>query len=239
MSYFPATRAALARHGRLDVFFRDDDAGWGDDRLLALCDVFADRGVPLDLAVIPASCSRDLAQTLLRHRADLSFHQHGFAHVNHQEKGRKSEFGDERLLSDVTRDIVEGRRILVERFGDRVQPIFTPPWNRCRRDIAAALLICDLTVLSRDRTAAGLEQPEIMELPISVDVVKIRDELDAAIAAALTSHPRGRPFGFMLHHAVHDAFDRTLIGALLDFLLSVSSVQLTSMGGALSGSVAA
>ena len=33
----------------MDVFLRDDDAGWADDRLLALLDVVAARGLPVHL----------------------------------------------------------------------------------------------------------------------------------------------------------------------------------------------
>src|ERR1044071_345730 len=37
------------------LFFRDDDCGWSDDRLLLLLDIFADFGIPVDLAAIPAA----------------------------------------------------------------------------------------------------------------------------------------------------------------------------------------
>ena len=38
----------------VEVFFRDDDAGWEDTRLLELVARFAEHGLPVDLAVIPA-----------------------------------------------------------------------------------------------------------------------------------------------------------------------------------------
>src|SRR4026209_57642 len=77
-------------------FFRDDDAGWEDARLFELLDVFADYDVPIDLAVIPKSISQNTA-ALLRKRVEdrpehVSVHQHGYAHVNHEETGRKCEF---------------------------------------------------------------------------------------------------------------------------------------------------
>src|SRR4051794_33505250 len=76
---------------RLEVFFRDDDAGWDDDRLLALVDLFAERGLPLDLAVIPAELSARLASALVAR--DVGLHQHGYSHANHEVEGRKCEFG--------------------------------------------------------------------------------------------------------------------------------------------------
>ena len=47
-------------------FFRDDDAGWANDRLLSLLDLFAHHGVPLDVAVIPAALDAQLAASLRR-----------------------------------------------------------------------------------------------------------------------------------------------------------------------------
>src|SRR5262245_42996504 len=70
---------------RLEVFFRDDDAGWGDARLLALIDRFADHGLPLDLAVIPAELSARLAAVLVERPVGL--HQHGYSHANHELEG--------------------------------------------------------------------------------------------------------------------------------------------------------
>ena len=81
-------------------FFRDDDAGWADERLIALLDVFAHHSVPVDVAVIPAALDRRLAASLRRRKeADsglLAFHQHGFAHANHEPSGRPCEFGPDR-----------------------------------------------------------------------------------------------------------------------------------------------
>src|SRR6476661_3177300 len=53
----------------VDVFFRDDDAGWADERLLELVARFAERGLPLDLAVIPAELTPRLASALLETQA--------------------------------------------------------------------------------------------------------------------------------------------------------------------------
>jgi hypothetical protein len=60
----------------VDVFFRDDDAGWADARLLALCDLFGALELPLDLAVIPAALHDGLAREL-RARDWRGRHKHG------------------------------------------------------------------------------------------------------------------------------------------------------------------
>src|SRR5918912_1563742 len=107
----PVRDALDAAAGPVEVFFRDDDAGWSDGRLLDLLDAFADRCVVLDLAVIPAALEPWLAGEL-RDRADLGevrLHQHGYAHVNHEPAGRKCEFGPSRGRAAQAGDIAAGR----------------------------------------------------------------------------------------------------------------------------------
>ena len=53
MSWLDPVRQALDE-GPCTAFFRDDDAGWGDERLWVLLDLFDRRSLPVDLAVIPA-----------------------------------------------------------------------------------------------------------------------------------------------------------------------------------------
>ena len=92
-------RSSTRRPAPVDVFFRDDDAGWRDDRLLALLDLFAEHALPLDVAVIPAALGEPVAAELRgRAGARLGLHQHGFAHANHEPDGRKHEFGPSRPL---------------------------------------------------------------------------------------------------------------------------------------------
>src|SRR4051794_35799746 len=84
----PLTAALDAAPEPVDVFFRDDDGGWEDDRLLTLLDLFAGLGLPLDVAVIPQALS-PAAAAQLRRRVDaqpelVGLHQHGFAHANHE-----------------------------------------------------------------------------------------------------------------------------------------------------------
>src|SRR5690348_11558928 len=120
----PLARALDAAPSPVRFFFRDDDAGWDDGRLLALLDVFAARGVPADVAVIPEALSPDLAAELRARPVGL--HQHGFAHANHEAAGRKCEFGPSRPVAFQRADIAAGCARLADLLGDAVQPIFTP-----------------------------------------------------------------------------------------------------------------
>ena len=100
-AWLDPVREALDRApAPVTLFFRDDDAGWRDDRLLALLDRFDDVCLPIDLALIPSEIGPESAAALAS-RVDssggrLGLHQHGFAHANHEPEGRKCEFGPSR-----------------------------------------------------------------------------------------------------------------------------------------------
>ena len=208
------------------VFFRDDDCGWADDRLLLLLEIFADFDVPVDLAAIPAALNSALAQKLSRrmaaHPERLRVHQHGFAHLNHEPAGKKCEFGPARSYGCQRADIAEGQRRLSELLGAAPDPIFTPPWNRCNSVTACCLAELGFQVLSRDSHAAPLDVPGLCELPINVDwfahhkkVRLDRMEWGRTLAAKLESDPS---LGIMLHHAVMDAEEMQALAQLLSVL---------------------
>ena len=214
----PVTRAFDAASAPVPVFFRDDDAGWGDVRLEALLDLFARRALPVDLAVIPLALDAGLARELVA-RPEVGLHQHGLAHLNHEREGRRCEFGPARGAAAQRRDIARGRERLADLLGARVDPIFTPPWNRCTADTGRCLAELGFEVLSREARAAPLGVPGLRELPVSVDWFAhrhgdrlSRPELGARIAAAIGS---GAPVGLMFHHAVMDAAEMRDAAALL------------------------
>jgi hypothetical protein len=214
----PVTAALDAAIAPVPVFFRDDDAGWGDARLFELLDRFSAQSLPVDLAVIPIELDRGLAAELAA-RAGVGLHQHGLAHVNHEREGRKHEFGPSRDAAAQRSDIAAGRERLAELLGKRVDPIFTPPWNRCTADTGRCLAELGFEVLSREARAAPLNVPGLRELPVSVDWFAHRGgqrlnplELGARIAGAIGS---GKPVGVMFHHAVMDAWDMRRAGELL------------------------
>jgi hypothetical protein len=156
----PVAAALDAAPAAVPWFFRDDDVGWRTDRLRPLVDRFERHGLPVDLAVIPQALRPGLARELrLRTGDGLAVHQHGLAHVNHEPDGRKQEFGPSRPREVQRRDIEAGRRLLEDRLGDIVQPIFTPPWNRCTADTGVCLAELGFTVLSREARAEPFRVP--------------------------------------------------------------------------------
>jgi len=115
------------------VFFRDDDAGRDDAALEMLLDVFEPHEVSLDVAAIPAAMTARTVELLTVRQAagriDVTVHQHGFAHVNHEPEGLKCEFGVSRTAAQQADDIARGRELLRGLLGD-LPAVFTPPWNR-------------------------------------------------------------------------------------------------------------
>ena len=195
------TEALDAAPAPVPVFFRDDDAGWGDERLLALLDVLAAAGVLVDVAVIPDALGPALAREL-RGRRGIGLHQHGRAHANHEPEGRKHEFGPSRPAALQRADIAAGRERLAELLGDRADPIFTPPWNRCTSATGRCLVELGFEVLSRESRAEPLGAAGLRELPVHVDFVRLdAEELARRAAATIRA---GGPLGVMLHHEVMD-----------------------------------
>ena len=222
----PILLALAQRAQPCTVFFRDDDAGWEDDKLFALLDCFARHAVPIDLALIPAaltpSLSRALLQRIAAHgRGQVGLHQHGFAHLNHETSGRKCEFGPSRSAAEQKAAIEAGHAIIAAAFGSLADRIFTPPWNRCTADTAKVLIELGFDALSRDWSATPFDLPDLIELPVSVDWCKMRapgsspDALAQRIAACLASSEH---CGIMLHHAVMDVSDLSLLDSLLPIL---------------------
>ena len=209
-------------------FVRDDDVGWRPDRLGDLLDLVGELGLPVDLAVIPAALeertARELAERIERSGGRLGVHQHGYAHVNHEPSGeRKCEFGKARPREAQLHDIATGRERLGLLLGPAVEPIFTPPWNRCTEATGSCLAELGFEILSREASAAPLDATGLRELPVSVDLLKRRNgarlpvERIAEIAA--TAVRRGGPVGVMLHHA---EMDRREMEAAADLLKTLA-----------------
>jgi len=231
----PVGAALAAAERPVPFFFRDDDAGWRDGALWALLDEFADAGVAVDVAAIPeavtAACAAELAS-----RADngsVRVHQHGRSHVNHESSGRPCEFGPARSVAAQAADVAAGRSRLEDLVGRPVDPVFTPPWNRCTRGTAHAVLAAGHTVLSRDLSAGNLDVAGLAEVPIAVDwsgrrkgVPLTRAERADAIARRVAA---GQPVGVMLHHAVLDTGSRRDVRALLDLVASHPAARPTTI----------
>jgi hypothetical protein len=228
----PVEDALDAAPAPLPFFFRDDDVGWGHPRLVSLLDLFAAHGLPVDLAVIPSELDVGMTSELVT-RPRVGLHQHGLAHVNHESEGRKCEFGPSRDAAAQRRDIEAGRVRLADLLGARVDPIFTPPWNRCTADTGRCLAELGFVALSRERRAEPLGISGLHELPVTVDWVadwtadrRAPGDLGHRLGDAIAS---GERVGLMFHHAIMDAADMRRAAGLLALLGTHDRVRAASM----------
>ena len=217
----------------IDFFFRDDDVGWANDEFRALLACFRRHSAPLDVAVIPSALTAEFADEI--HTAHdeapalIGIHQHGFAHINHEAFGRKCEFGISRSYQDQFRAIQFGKMKLEAMLGSALDPIFTPPWNRCTETTGECLKELGFRVLSRDATAPPLALSGLKELPISIDwfLKKNGERLGFQALGTLIADTvkQGKHIGIMLHHQLMNANEREVLGDLLVLLTTHRQAQ--------------
>jgi hypothetical protein len=208
----------------VNLFVRDDDAGWADEHLMALLNVMDRAGVPIDLAAIPTAVTPALVNQLQARRdagQAIGIHQHGYAHTNHETAGRKCEFGAARAAAQRHADLWCGGERLNTLFGAALDPIFTPPWNRVSADTPLMLATLGYAALSRDVTAPV--QHALPEIAVHTDwskqwrlAVTAQDDPALRIAQDLALHVSGgASVGLMLHHAAMSEAELDALQGLL------------------------
>ena len=187
---------------RRPVFWlRDDDAVALTPALRTLLSVAGKR--PLALAVIP-----DLAEPELFRVNGVSFLQHGCDHRNRAAPGeKKTEFPAGETIRDALDRLRASHERLLSLGKDRVLPVVAPPWNRMRRELAAELPRIGIRGLSGYGEEDAI--PGLAVVNTHVDIVAWQEGKrfigeDAALRLAMTALAKGRPVGWLTHHAVHD-----------------------------------
>jgi len=222
-----------------DFWLRDDDATIQTpalDRLLSLVNVAR---VPLALAVIPASTTTDLAR-YLGALETVSVIQHGYAHINHESKGgKKSEFPETRSLDAVIRDLVRGRSVIVDLFGNQSLPVLAPPWNRISSQAVQSLFNCGISGLSgfKPRTS-GFAATGVKQINTHIDLISWRDgkvgKAGHKIAAEIASHlaarrtgevDRNEATGILSHHLAMDETAWNTLAEILNILSTDGRVR--------------
>jgi len=197
------------------LWWRDDDAVRPTPALARLRRLTEGAGVPLALAVVPASAEPELARALADWRGVVVL-QHGYDHLNHARKGeKKAELNGHRPLATLIEELEQGALILGQLFGAQALPVLVPPWNRIAPALVAALAYKGFKGLSTYRSlkhaSAGL-----VEVDTHIDPVDWRGGGgfvgDQAVLEALTTQLRERrlgsaadprePTGLLTHHLV-------------------------------------
>jgi hypothetical protein len=209
-------------------WWRDDDAVTSTSQLDAL---FRYAGpIPLALAVIPALATLELADRL-RERASAVVLQHGWRHANHAPDGN-NEYPGLRSEKDVTRELADGRKRLVDLFGAQALPVFVPPWHGFDARFLPALRQNGLTAISRKGPRAGIfAMPHLFQVNVHISLIAWTDPPsfgeDDVYLAPVIDHLRGRriglydqtePTGLLTHHLVQDSRSYAFIARLVELV---------------------
>ncbi len=150
-----AELAAWAAEGRVaTLWWRDDDAGSHSVETTRLINLHIEFAVPLTLAVVPCAATRSLANAILLYPG-ISPVVHGYAHINHAPPNAKqAEFGAHRPLAVMQEELEKSMAAMQQLFGDRLQPVLAPPWNRIAPELVPALPALGFCGLSAFRSTA-------------------------------------------------------------------------------------
>jgi peptidoglycan/xylan/chitin deacetylase (PgdA/CDA1 family) len=205
--------------GVVYLFFRADDAAVPGRQFSRMMDLFSAHGVPLSLAVVPAWLTLQRWQYLngfeKKNPSGWCWHQHGWRHANHETEGKKQEFGDARAVSEIKRDLEQGKHRLEQLMEDRFYPVFTPPWNRCGSSTLQLLKDLRYAAVSRSRGSKTAPPAGLPDYCINVDLHTRKEKDPAAgwknLFAELHQALASNYCGIMIHHRMMNA-------AALDFL---------------------
>jgi hypothetical protein len=199
--------AAAELHGPVRVFFRADDIGRMDSSFVRMMELFAAYDIPLCPALVPQWLNSETWQqisSITQKKQKLCWHQHGFSHTNHEQTGKKCEFGQGRSSDAIRADILAGKMILKELLGNLFLPVFTPPWNRCSAATMDILQELKFAALSRSSNVQPSPPAGLPDLRINIDLhtrreTDPRDGMQSLITECKAALNNGC-MGFMLHH---------------------------------------
>jgi hypothetical protein len=201
--------------GRTATFWwRDDDAVAPTPQLNRLLR-YAE-SVPLALAVIPKSATRELAQRI-RDLTSVVVLQHGWAHVKHASDGL-SEYPSTRRYDEVGQELAAGRRVLEELFAAQSLSVFVPPFHSFDDSFLPLLVDNGIDCISRRGPRPGrYASSGLFQVNTHVSAIQwatpphFGDE--AQYLAGIVDHLRGRrtgrydpaePTGLLTHHLWQD-----------------------------------
>ncbi|HUQ25919.1 MAG TPA: hypothetical protein VM140_09625, partial [Burkholderiales bacterium] len=140
---------------------------------------------------------------------DAAVLQHGCDHRNRAAAGdKKTEFPAHEEISAALDRLRLAHERLVSMGGSKVLRVVAPPWNRMRRELAAALPRIGIHGFSSYGDEDSI--PGLTQVNAHVDVVAWRDGKrfigdEEAARLAMTFVLKEAPVGWLTHHAVHDA----------------------------------
>jgi len=211
--------------GEAEIFFRADDIGVPGKQFNQLIQLFLGHNLPLCLAVVPTWLTtarfRELQKVTGKHSSQWCWHQHGWLHRNHENRGKKQEFGSGRPAAEQLADLKKGKERLSNIMGDSFAPFFTPPWNRCSLETLQGLQDLHFLAVSRSQRAQPPSPPDLPDLQVNIDLhTRKEPDPDTSLSAFLEELEQGvagGKGGIMIHH-------QRMNQAAFDFLALLLSI---------------
>lgn len=218
------------------VWIRDDDAVETTPQLDRFIGLLERQQAPALFAVIPSHLQANLVPALTSHDG-LFACVHGWAHANHARPDSKTcEYGPERRLQDVDRELTRGREIVLSGFGARAVDMFVPPWNRIDTRWLPRVAAAGFAAISTHGerliadASSGLcvrnAHVDIMDWrggrvgrPLNHVARTLADELCRSRMGA------GHPVALLTHHLVHDERANAVLEEILALLSTNSAVE--------------
>lgn len=219
-------------------WWRDDDAGRDDRRLLPLLELAERRAAPVALAVVPDWLADACREQILA-SGSVTVLQHGISHADHAVPSfKKIELGGDAARDQLLADLRHGREHLAEAFGSRFAPALVPPWNRIAADLTAFLPGAGFTGISMfgpRRTADAA--PGLRRVNTHLDLVVWREggrQLDLVAAVErltmLVVAHGDEPIGILSHHQVMNAVAFSTLDRLLALVQDQPRATLAAAG---------
>ncbi|WP_257098728.1 polysaccharide deacetylase family protein [Pseudovibrio flavus] len=203
------------RNCTLSFWLRDDDAALVKPKLEQLCTLTAHHNIPLCLAVIPKQVGEELP-AYLKAFPQVSVAQHGWQHINHQQKSigeKAAEFGTRRDIPDALGELEKGRAKLEALFAETFLPFLVPPWNRIDSALAQQLPKVSITGISTFNWTAA-RYPALLQVQSHIDIIKWKKQKRFigwqaaqdrfALQMARRKASPFEPIGILTHHLDHD-----------------------------------
>jgi len=218
---------------QVEVFFRADDIGLVDTEFTLMMELFCKYRVPLCLAVVPEWMSEERWQEMARFLPGEElwcWHQHGYAHENHEAGGKKNEFGPSRTREEIGKDLQAGKKHLEAVLGEVFCPVFTPPWNRCSS--ATLDLLAELGFQAVSRSIGVEPKSDLLDLCVNVDLHTGKEKdllqaMDRLLEDWKQGVEHGR-LGIMLHHQRMNSSAFSLLERLLQVLQGQAGVTFST-----------
>jgi len=198
----------LCVRDRIHIFFRADDIGVASKNYSKMMELFLKYQTPLCLAVVPAWITGkrwEAMDDFINKGAGLfCWHIHGYRHMNHETRGKKQEFGPARSSLEIYNDLSRGLDRVQTIMGEKVNLIFTPPWNRCSLDTMEILQKLGFDGISRSFGARPLPQDGFRDFPIHADLHTLKGKQPGKVweklVGQLATGIKSGACGIMIHH---------------------------------------